>query len=288
MQCPICYKKTNKVTDFYFFCASCDHWVSKLKNDTEAIKYSSPYQSFLEEGNNEEEIYFLSNIRLETSKIIINDLQGFGLGKLLDIGCASGLFLNVAIGKGFSAKGVEPNRKRASYALKKKIHVEIGFFPDILNKAERFKYITFNDVLEHIDDIEAMIKNCYRFLEPNGFLSINVPNSHGLFFKLSYILKKLGSNVLWDRLWQAMFYTPHIHYFSPKSLTNIVEKHNFIKVHGPKPLPVISFDNLWGRISAVPNTPYFVKLTQYFSFILLYPIYKISTKDSFFIVFQKK
>jgi SAM-dependent methyltransferase len=288
MKCPICKKNSYRVTKYTFFCSSCDHWTSSLKNNEEVIKIASPYSLFSDEKNNENEIYFLNKIRLITSKIIISDLKKLGIGNLLDVGCASGLFLNVAVDYGFNVKGVEPNKERASYAKKRGIPVDIGFFPEALKKGCNFKFITFNDVLEHICDIETVIQNSYNFLEPKGYLSINVPNSHGLFFKLSRTLVNVGYTSPWDRLWQKMFYTPHIHYFSPKSLTKIVENYNFTKVLGPKPLPVISLDNLWGRISATPNISLLNRIAQYVAFFLIYPIYKFSTKDSFFIVFQKK
>jgi hypothetical protein len=284
-RCPICFERNlSLLTRWTFYCSKCDHWISEQK-----VYLNRKSDLFFKSENFEDNpIFFLQQIRLETSRIILSQLRTLNKGNLLDVGCASGFFLEQAQNYGFKVTGIEPNKKMASYAIKKKLPVIVGFFPGALKRGEKYSFITFNDVLEHIEDIDSIIEGSYNSLISKGYLSINVPNSHGIFFRIGAFLSKFRYFTLWNRLWQVMFYTPHLHYFSPASLTNIVEKHSFSKIIGPTDLPVISIKNLWHRISAAPNLSFFEKSLQYLFFIFFYPIYKISTKDSFFIVFQKK
>ena len=284
LSCPICGIHLSANASILFYkCYSCNHWIAKFETSIADAQDAI----FEQVADGDSAIYFLDDVRRAASKIILDQLVKLGPGKLLDVGCASGLFLELAEKDGFEVQGIEPNKKMSVYPIKKGLPVHVGFFPDILDDRERFKFIIFNDVLEHIEDIHSTLGSCNEFLEADGFLTINVPNCNGLFFRIAIFLNLIGYAKPWNRLWQTMFYTPHLHYFSPQSLVACVENHGFQKISGPIYLPVIGLVGLWGRISADSSSSFITRVIQYTAVLFIYPIYIFSTKDSFFVVFQK-
>lgn len=236
----------------------------------------------------ENPIDYLDEVRIDASEIILDSLATVASGRLLDVGCASGLFLELAARRGFAVLGVEPNPVMAASAQSRGVPVATGLFPEALPAGKKFDVITFNDVIEHIGDLDTILAACHSCLEDGGRLSINVPNSRGMFFRLARILNRLGYPGPWNRLWQTMFYTPHLHYFNPDSLRRIVERNGFDALIGPIELPVIRIKGLWGRLAADKATSTLGCAIQYLFVALAYPLYAASTKDSFFIVFRKR
>jgi 2-polyprenyl-3-methyl-5-hydroxy-6-metoxy-1,4-benzoquinol methylase len=143
--------------------------------------------------------------------------------RLLDVGCGHGWFLDLA-GSRFSALGLEPD---ATVALQTGVTVRRGYFPDALEAAETFDVIVFNDVIEHIPEIDATLAECRARLNPNGILLLNLPNSRGLFYRVSKLLLKLGMPSFFERLWQKDLPSPHIHYFNPANLAAVLKRHGF-------------------------------------------------------------
>jgi len=282
--CPICKKSlTKRASSWSYLCQDCNHWIATLEAKIE----NTEDPIFQTAGESGDAISFLDDVRRKTSKIILDRLEGFGLGRLLDVGCASGLFLSLAAKRGFNVYGIEPNPRMAGYSIKSNIPTRAGFFPDILDENERFDIISFNDVLEHIESIDRIFGGCHKHLADDGLLSINVPNCKGFFFNIARALNRFGYAKPWERLWQTMFYTPHLHYFSPKSLIKAAKNYGFSPVGKAVYLPVIGLSGLWGRLSADIETKLWVRALQYIAIIITYPFYALATKDSFFIVFKK-
>ena len=96
--------------------------------------------------------------------------------RLLDVGCAHGLFLEMVV-EDFDAQGIEPHREVARQTRARGFKVREGYFPDALEAADRFDVIVFNDVLEHIPDLPAVFKACHGCLTEQGILVINLPDA---------------------------------------------------------------------------------------------------------------
>ena len=75
--------------------------------------------------------------------------------------------------------------------------------------------ICMNDLIEHVFDPFALLKECRRALNVGGFISIATPNGEGFDFK---ILKGKTKNI-----------TPpeHINYFNPHSINLLLERTGF-------------------------------------------------------------
>jgi len=136
-------------------------------------------------------------------------------GKLLDVGCAAGFFLNVARDRGWKVAGVEPNRwlvkwGNEQYGLSMKAATMRGaHFP-----ASSFDVITMWDVLEHTPDPDAELKEAHRLLRKGGYLLVNIPDS--------------GSSLarVFGRRWWFVL-SVHLFYFTSKTLRRMLEKNGF-------------------------------------------------------------
>jgi SAM-dependent methyltransferase len=166
--------------------------------------------------------------------------------RVLDVGCAHGWFLEQAQGN-YDASGIEPDRDVAKATAARGLHVREGFFPDVLDTDECYDVIVFNDVLEHIPDINATLQACMRHLVPGGLLVINAPNRLGAIYRLSKKLLRLGRSGTFDRMWQFGFPSPHVHYLDTNAILALAERHGFTLLASER-LPSVSISGLYSRI----------------------------------------
>jgi SAM-dependent methyltransferase len=167
--------------------------------------------------------------------------------KLLDVGSAHGWFLETAKND-FEVLGIEPDETVANGAIKKALNVRKGYFPAVLNQNERFDVIVFNDVLEHIPNVKNIFTECSNHLTPNGMLVINAPDKRGVFYRISKLLKKLGNEGSFNRMWQVGMPSPHLYYFDTNSINKIAAKAGF-KLVEERSLSSVVAKGLFDRIN---------------------------------------
>jgi SAM-dependent methyltransferase len=106
-----------------------------------------------------------------------------GLRRILDVGCGSGSFLDLAKQAGHKASGIELNGQAAAKA-RTKGHVVFEKLLHELNPSQTggaFDLITLFQVLEHLSDPVGVMKQASAFLTPGGFISIAVPSDEGVY-----------------------------------------------------------------------------------------------------------
>jgi len=99
-------------------------------------------------------------------------------GRLLDVGCGTGIFLSEAIRSGkWDAYGVEPSPAAAGYARRHLgERVWQGPFAQGPFPRASFDAITMWNVLEHMEDPIAELRHAHGLLKPHAVLTISVPN----------------------------------------------------------------------------------------------------------------
>ncbi|MBS1527005.1 MAG: class I SAM-dependent methyltransferase [Bacteroidetes bacterium] len=150
------------------------------------------------------------------------------LGEGLEIGSGNGWWLDVCAGQGVKCVGIEPERTYENYHKQHNLNIVYGFYPDVSPKREGgYDFIIFNDVFEHIPDINELVKNLKNDLADDGILIINLPMSTGFFYNWAIRLHKMGLSNTLTRMWQFNFHSPHMNYFNKENLKMLMDHHGF-------------------------------------------------------------
>lgn len=148
-------------------------------------------------------------------------------GRLLDVGCATGVFLDMMRKKGWDVEGIEISDELASYARKTfslDVHVE-DLTREKLSR-EPFHVITLFDAIEHIPDPNLMIAACKDLLVKDGALLLRTPTEEGLLRDIAKVIYRMSlTKTEFPMLWFYSF--EHIHSFSLNTLNAILKKHGF-------------------------------------------------------------
>lgn len=198
-------------------------------------------------------------------------------GRILDVGCAHGWFLEAAKNRGFDTLGIDPDQQFITTAPHG-VSIRQGFFPDILEETEKFDVIVFNDVFEHVIDVKAVLHGCKKHLKSGGVLVINLPSSSGMFYNVARLLCKFGSCSFFSRLWQEGLPSPHLHYFNPTNLRLLLQSNGFVEVTNGR-LPTLLLRGLRARVSYTGDQSFLVSLGVTFLVALAIPIISIMPGD---------
>lgn len=205
---------------------------------------------------------------------------------LLDVGAAHGWFLDVA-GRYYVVQGIEPDRTVFEAARRNGKPIRLGYFPDVLEENEKFDIIVFNDVIEHIPDIRRILGACYAHLNQDGLLLLNLPNSKGFFYIVAKLFMRGGLTSPFERLWQKDMPSPHVHYFHPGNLSELVSSHGFEEVDRGI-LPSLVREGLYTRISYVGGYGTFIRLAIYMAVLLVLPFLRYMPNDIAFCIYEKR
>jgi SAM-dependent methyltransferase len=108
--------------------------------------------------------------------------------KILEVGCATGSFIEKLCNAGFDAEGIEFNSAAVAKAQEKNLPVSSKDLSALSHsKSSTFDVVCSFQVLEHVSDPAAFIRGCLTLLKPNGRLVICVPNNES-FLKYQYNL----------------------------------------------------------------------------------------------------
>lgn len=138
-------------------------------------------------------------------------------GRILDVGCGPGHFLAVAAEHGYQVHGVEPNREMATYARSelKLPSVHCGTLSDADYPASSFDVVTLWDVLEHVEEPGALLRDAIRMVKPGGWVFAYTENFESF-------------NVFVTREYSEIV-TPDVHlrHYSPRTFRREFEQAGF-------------------------------------------------------------
>lgn len=152
-------------------------------------------------------------------------------GQLLDVGASFGWLVEEAVRAGWQAEGIEPSEIACDAARRQGLPVSRGFFPENLPDAgRRWQVITLMDVLEHLERPSEILAAIRSRLAPQGVLALQVPNSRGLFLRVSKGLARFTAGRFCGpllRMYQTQFSYPHLHYFHPGNMQRLLSRCGF-------------------------------------------------------------
>ncbi len=112
---------------------------------------------------------------------ILAFLRGLGCrrGRLLDVGCGWGLFMERAAAAGFEPEGVDLSAEVVGYVTGK-LGMKARAVPLAELEGGAYGAVSMLDVVEHVPDPVGFLREARRVLAPGGWLVANVPNAHGV------------------------------------------------------------------------------------------------------------
>ncbi len=139
-------------------------------------------------------------------------------GRLLDVGCGPGVFLEVARERGWRVEGLEFN----SWCVERVRGLGIPVFDSPLEQADlspgAYQCVTLWTVLEHIVEPRSFLQSIRRLLAPDGVFLVLVPNVDSLAVR---ILHEKAVTFAGDS---------HVNHFSPATLGRLLESSEFAVV----------------------------------------------------------
>jgi 2-polyprenyl-3-methyl-5-hydroxy-6-metoxy-1,4-benzoquinol methylase len=154
-------------------------------------------------------------------------------GRLLDVGCGSGLYLHAFQRLGWEACGVEISAPVAEQARQT---LGLRIFTGVLEEARfpdgHFDVVTLLHVLEHLPDPVGTLREVSRILKPEGIVVLAVPN-----------FRSAGA-LIFRSYWFPLDVPRHLYHFSAHTLWNLLTK-----VDGIRPVRVNYFPGIFIRES---------------------------------------
>jgi 2-polyprenyl-3-methyl-5-hydroxy-6-metoxy-1,4-benzoquinol methylase len=178
---------------------------------------------------------------------------------------------------------VEPDESIFNATKARGFEVAHGYFPQALLPDSKFDIIAFNDVLEHIPNVDDALRACKEHLSPNGLLLINLPSSNGFFYRLSKLLARVGICGFFDRMWQKGMPSPHVHYFNQNNLSELLGKQRF-EVVQTGALDVLHAKGLYTRLAYSKVNSVAKNVLLYVMLMLSLPILKLFPSDIQYVI----
>lgn len=106
-----------------------------------------------------------------------------GYQSILDLGCGSGNFLDLARDSGLTTTGMELNELAAEFARGKGHDILPGILTEefLVHHTRKYDMVTLFQVVEHLSDPIGLLKLTKRLVNDGGTLMFSVPNRRGLY-----------------------------------------------------------------------------------------------------------
>jgi 2-polyprenyl-3-methyl-5-hydroxy-6-metoxy-1,4-benzoquinol methylase len=276
--CPVCAAEMSPGNaNWHMTCLKCAYESADLASTINSIDTAS----VLDEHAREVSLKSVRDVNFSVLTQILKQLKPRG-GALLDVGCAHGWFLDKTKDF-FRSSGVEPDESIFNATKARGLEVAHGYFPQALLPDSKFDIIAFNDVLEHIPNVDDALRACKEHLSPNGLLLINLPSSNGFFYRLSKLLARVGICGFFDRMWQKGMPSPHVHYFNQKNLSELLGKQRF-EVVQTGALDVLHAKGLYTRLAYSKVNSVAKNVLLYVMLMLSLPILKLLPSDIQYVI----
>jgi 2-polyprenyl-3-methyl-5-hydroxy-6-metoxy-1,4-benzoquinol methylase len=157
-------------------------------------------------------------------------------GRLLDVGCGEGLFLQAALHRGWQVDGTELSSYAAQVASDL---LGVKIFCCDLNDApypmQAFDVITVWHVLEHVRDPMAYLLKIRSLLKSGGLLILAVPNVHNYLMRIAYRIARGHKMTLFSPDDREL----HLYHFSPQTIKSYLQKADLECLHFSPDLGIV-------------------------------------------------
>lgn len=200
-------------------CATCGHlWVFPIPSVKELSDFYSKgyFQGDIEKRGYQDYDADKKSVLPEFDYFLDRLEQSTDKRDLLDIGAATGVFMEQAIRRGWRAKGLELSSFATEAGRAKGLDISCVALEDLDTEAyQATSVVTMWDVVEHFRDPERAFFVLSRIVPSTGLIMFATPQSDCFFARL------LG------KYWTLLAPPQHLHYFSRQSIEDTLEKHGF-------------------------------------------------------------
>jgi SAM-dependent methyltransferase len=140
--------------------------------------------------------------------------------RLLEVGAASGYFMDQARRQGLRPEGIEPS-KACQRIIGDELHLPVvaGSLEEAAIEPSTYDVVAMFQTIEHFDDPRGALLKVARWLKPGGLLVITTPNRHGWFARLA------------GRRWFEYKPREHLYYFDDTTIARMLEAVGFDRIH---------------------------------------------------------
>jgi SAM-dependent methyltransferase len=148
-------------------------------------------------------------------------------GRLLDVGCGTGLFLAVARRRGWEPFGIDDCEEATRHAREHfGLEVWTGEFSDLVAEGRRFDAVTGWDVIEHSHEPVELLRAAGRILEPGGLIALSTPNQRSILDLVAGALYRASGGRLTAPL-EKFYIEQHFLYYTPQTLAASLARAGF-------------------------------------------------------------
>lgn len=133
-------------------------------------------------------------------------------GRLLEIGCASGWYLDFMHARGWDVTGIEFSERAAARARALGFPVVAGALESAPDPQAAFDLIAGWMLVEHLHDPVTALRKLRRWIKPDGWFCFSVPNCAALEFKL------------FGRYCFATQLPTHLYHYTPATLARVLRE----------------------------------------------------------------
>ncbi|GFO56662.1 hypothetical protein GMSM_36690 [Geomonas sp. Red276] len=250
MRCPLCL--TGDPQEMWPVRDNPDYRVERCGHCGGRFLFPQPTDEFLRELYSRS-YYDAWGLQEEDGRVREMKIATFGLrlelikryqrqGKVLDVGCATGFFLEEAARQGFTPFGVEFSPYSSRIAAEK--FGEQAVFQGVLEDAPfapgSFDVIAMSDLLEHVRNPGSVLAKSRELLKDDGVVMVMTPDTSSLTHRV------MGSRWVHYKI-------EHLFYFDPRSLEILAKRHGFRVLHREAASKALTVDYFYHQFERYPH-----------------------------------
>ena len=136
-------------------------------------------------------------------------------GRVVDVGCSTGLLVRMLCDRGYEAEGVELNEHSAAWGVDRyKVCIHTQPLQACEFRAQSLDAVFMTDVLEHTEHPGQFLRDVGRLLVPGGFAVVTFPDISSVESRYQFLLSRLLRR---DWVWSSCHIPLHVWEFSRRT-----------------------------------------------------------------------